>query len=209
MAIRKLVSTPSQAYSNIRSRLISDVGPVWDVINSKQYSPFWLLARSMMPIAESVGDLIYGDSSSKNLEKLIDNDLSKIRKIYAGKGKVIAQLYRHSFIHQDEPRSIYAGNITIHWNVAFMDGRLHLTTEEKDPRTRSCVMAFDLRTFYQDLIALLELYEKKGPRRGVVVRYNGWTFLNLNTADLSAANKKEIVSAVREVYQQDIIKTTA
>jgi hypothetical protein len=157
----------------------------------------------MMPIAESIGDLIYKTDPTKNLELLIDNDLSKIRPIYKGKGTIISLLYRHSLIHQDEPRSIYAGNITIEWNLAFIDGRHHLLTLSKDTRRRVCVMSFDLRSFYEDLIALLELYKIKGPKRGVVTRYNSWTFLNIASASrYSNAKKAEIIKHVKDFYNQ-------
>lgn len=203
MPVHKLIDTPAQAYSRIRTRLINDVGPVWELINSRPYSPFWLLTRSMMPIAESIGDLIYKDDPTKNLEKLIDNDLSKIRPIYKDKGAIISLLYRHSLIHQDEPRSIYAGNITIEWNLAFIDGRHHLQTLSKDPSRRVCVMSFDLRAFYEDLLELLELYETKGPKRGVVKRYNSWTFLNFsNSRKYSATKKAEIKQLVKNFYEQ-------
>jgi len=203
MSIQKIVESPSQAYSNIRTRLVNDLGPVWGQINHSEYSPFWLLTRSMMPVAESIGDLIYKDTPIKNLEKLIDNDLAKIRSIYKGKGSIIALLYRHSLTHQDEPRSIYAGNITIEWNLAFIDGRNHLLTLAKDKHRRTCVMSFDLRTFYEDLQALLVLYESNGPKKGVVKRYNSWSFLNISTSTVySPSAKAQIIQQVRDFYNQ-------
>lgn len=204
MAIQKHVSSAQEAYSAILDRLVSDVGPVWELINSRHYSPFWLLARSMMPIAESIGDLIYRDSTTQNLEKFIDNDLSKIRPIYKGKGAVIALLYRHSLMHQDLPRSIYAGNITIEWEIAFIDGRKHLITHSKDTLRRKCIMSFDLRTFYEDLLAILEQYEINGPRRGVASRYNSWSFLNLNNyKGYSNAKRTNLKKAVKIFYDHN------
>lgn len=202
MPVSRIVTTPSQAYQNIKNRLVDDVGPVWRLINSRPYSPFWLLTRSMMPIAESIGDLVYqSDSTVENLEKVIDNDLAKIRPIYKGKGAIIALLYRHSLMHQDEPRSIYAGNITIEWNLAFIDGRHHLQTLSKNPQTRTCVMSFDLRAFYQDLIALLDLYIAGGPKKGVVKRCNSWTFLNISSR-YSGGKRAKLQKQIKDFYDQ-------
>ncbi len=179
-----LVNTPYEAYSSIQTRLLNDLEPVWQNINSRSYSPFWLLARSMFPVAESIGDLIYKSSkTSENLEKFIDNDLSKIDPIYKNKGKLIALLYRHSLMHQDEPRSIHGGSYTIDWQIAFFNGTNHLKVLAKDGRSRSCTMSFDLRSFYNDLILLLEKYKLNGPKRGVVSRYNSWTFMNVKNKD--------------------------
>ncbi len=203
MAITKLVSSSSQAYQNILNRLVDDVGPVWDLVNQQEYSPFWLLIRSMMPIAESIGDLIHQNgSTSMNLEALIENELTAVRPIYSGKGTLIATLYRHSLMHQDEPRSIFCGNITIHWNVAFIDGRYHLKTSNKDVRRRSCVMQFDLRTFYEDLQSVLRNCISDGPRKGVVKRYNSWTFLNINTMNATITRKVTLKDQVRNFYTQ-------
>lgn len=189
----KIVNTAEEAYSNIQGRLLADLEPVWQMINHRAYSPFWLLARELFPIAESIGDLIYRDKPTVNLTKVLENDFSKIRPEYAGKGKMIALLYRHSLIHQDEPRSIYSGNISIYWNLAFIDGRYHLQVSDINRRSRSCVMQFDLRTFYEDILSLLELYKVKGPKRGVAARYNSWTFGNYQD--------NETVNAVRQFYE--------
>jgi len=193
MSTQKIVTTAEQAYSTIQSRLLTDLEPVWQMINHRQYSPFWLLARELFPIAESIGDLIYRDKPTINLTKVLENDFSKIRPEYADKGKMIALLYRHSLIHQDEPRSIYSGNITIEWSLAFIDGRYHLKVSNIDRRRHSCVMQFDLRTFYEDILALLELYKEKGPKRGIASRYNSWTFGNYQDG--------ETVRTVRQFYK--------
>src|ERR1700677_3038754 len=191
MAAQKLITKPDEAYRKIRTRLVDDLGPVWNLINHNRYSPFWLLAREMFPIAESIGDLIYKhDDPSKNLADFIDKDLTKIRPEYRDKGKIIAQLYRHSLMHQDEPRSIYSGNVTIEWELAYIDGRKHLKTLSKDTRRHICRMSFDLRSFYEDIIELLGKYELNGPKRGIVKRYNSWTFKSYSDPEIKAMVKK-------------------
>lgn len=189
----KIVHSGEEAYSVIQSRLLSDMEPVWRMINSRQYSPFWLLARELFPVAESIGDLIYKDKPTINLTNVLENDFSKLRPEYTDKGKMIALLYRHSLIHQDEPRSIYSGNITINWSLAFIDGRYHLQVSDIDRRRRTCVMQFDLRTFYEDILALLELYKENGPKRGIAARYNSWTFGNYQDI--------ETVRTVKQFYK--------
>lgn len=191
-----IVDSAEEAYSYIQSRLLQDMEPVWQMINHRDWSPFWVLARELFPIAESIGDLIYKDTPTVNLTKVLDNDFSKIGPEYSGKGKMIALLYRHSLIHQDEPRSIYSGNITINWSLAFIDGRNHLVVRDIDRRARSCVMQFDLRRFYEDIIVLLELYKTKGPKRGVASRYNSWTF--------GSYHNKEMKDTVRQFYQSSV-----
>lgn len=203
MPVYRHVTKASQAYQNVLNRLVDDVGPVWELVNSRKYSPFWLLTRSMMPVAESIGDLIYrNDSTSKNLEDLIENELAAVRPIYKGKGALIAVLYRHSLMHQDEPRSLYCGNITINWNVAFIDGRYHLKTSNKDTRNRSCTMQFDLRSFYEDLQQVLNNCIKNGPRKGVVKRYNSWSFLNIETTSYTTARKTLLKKQTKDFYNQ-------
>lgn len=203
MPVFKHVTKADQAYQNILNRLVDDVGPVWELVNSRKYSPFWLLTRSMMPVAESIGDLIYkNESTSKNLEDLIENELATVRPIYRGKGALIAVLYRHSLMHQDEPRSLYCGNITIHWNVAFIDGRYHLKTSNKDTRRRSCIMQFDLRSFYEDLQQVLHNCIKYGPRKGVAKRYNSWSFLNIESTSYAKARKTLLKQQARDFYNQ-------
>lgn len=198
------VTKASQAYQNMLNRLVDDVGPVWNLVDhTDDYGPYWLLMRSMMPVAESIGDLIYRhDSTSQNLEDLIENELAEVRPIYKGKGALITVLYRHSLMHQDEPRSLYCGNITIDWNVAYMDGRFHLTTSNKDSRRRSCTMQFDLRSFYEDLQEVLKRCIRNGPRKGVVKRYNSWSFLNLNKTVRSQAKKTLLQKQAKDFYSQ-------
>lgn len=161
----------------IQGRLIHDLEPLWELISSSQdYSPFWLLARELFPVAESIGDLIHGSSNNDNLQTFIDVDMAKISNEYSGKGAILAHLFRHSLLHTDEPRSIYAGNISIYWSIGFLDGRYHLLRLDKDPRNRSCVIQLDVRQFYEDLLVLLEHYKYNGPKSGVAKRYNSWTF---------------------------------
>jgi len=203
MPIYHRVTKASQAYENVLNRLVDDVGPVWDLVNIREYSPFWLLARAMMPIAESIGDLIYkNESTSKNLEDLIENELAFVRPIYKGKGALIVVLYRHSLMHQDEPRSLYCGNITINWNVAFIDGRYHLKTFDRERSNRSCTMQFDLRSFYEDLQQVLENCIRNGPRIGVAKRYNSWSFLNIETTSYNATRKAILKQQVKNFYNQ-------
>lgn len=196
MPITKIADSAEDAYARIQARLLEDLEPVWELINRRNYSPFLLLARELFPIAESIGDLIYQGRPTVNLTKVIDNDFSKIGPEYAGKGKIISQLYRHSLIHQDEPRSIYSGNITVDWSIAYIDGRNNLIVRDIDRRRRSCVMQFDLRTFYEDMLLLLEQYKTKGPKRGVAAQYNSWTFKSYQDNETKGIVKRFYESSV-------------
>lgn len=77
-----------------------------------------------------------------------------------------------------------------------MDGRNHLKVSNLNRRNRSCVMQFDLRTFYEDILVLLELYKMSGPKRGIAARYNSWTFGNYTDAKMK--------KLVKDFYSQQV-----
>ena len=177
MPIVKLINEPNQAYRNIALRLQGDMKPLWQSIRTDDsYTPYWLIARELFPVAESVGALIHNDiSNTKNLIDFFEKDLQKVRPGYADVSHIASDIYRHSLIHQDEMRSLRAGAITIEWRLSIGDSEYHLKRKHKNPRKRACTLSFDLFIFYNDILELLKMYEKKGPKRGIVGRYNRWT----------------------------------
>jgi hypothetical protein len=61
----------------------------------------------MFPIAESVGDLIYQETSSvRNLTQVLANQFEAVRLGYNDKAATLAILYRHSLTHQDEMQGL-------------------------------------------------------------------------------------------------------
>ena len=138
------VTSDQQAFQQVLGRLEGDVGTLIQLVNEGKNhgyfpntAPFWALVRMMFPIAESVGDLIYRDSSpAKNLISVFEKEFEAVRAGYLGKAKILAQLYRHSLIHQDELRVLQTGGKECGWVVSF-DGRpRHLKITRVPPRDR-------------------------------------------------------------------------
>lgn len=95
--------TNPESIQNIRNRLKEDTGKslqfikIIDTIPIIHWSPFWLIARSLFPIAESIGDLIYNNTSTiKNLIDLFENELAAINTSYENCSHIVPQLFRHS-----------------------------------------------------------------------------------------------------------------
>jgi hypothetical protein len=104
------VESDRQAFQQVLGRLEGDVGTVIHLIRkSKEQgcfpntAPFWSLIRMMFPIAESVGDLIYGEKNEKqkkgptaNLTCVLEKEFAARSLNYKGKAETLAMLYRHS-----------------------------------------------------------------------------------------------------------------
>ena len=179
------VTSDQQAFQQILGRLEGEVGTLISLVNESKKcgyfpntAPFWSLVRMMLPIAESVGDLIYRDSSTaQNLIRVLENDFEAVRRGYLGKAKILAQLYRHSLTHQDELRSLQTGGKECGWVVSF-DGRAqHLKVTRTPP---SVSIQFDTTAFYDDLVAVCRAALAKNWNNEVKNRYNSWLTYDLD-----------------------------
>ena len=70
--------------SQIKNRLENDIGGLIDLIKKERetghdWFPWWSLFRATMPIAESIGDLIYRDSEANNLIKVFQKEFARER----------------------------------------------------------------------------------------------------------------------------------
>ena len=194
------VTTDKQAFQQVLARLESDVGTLIQLViegKARGYfpntAPFWALVRMMFPIAESVGDLIYRDSSTaKNLISVLETDFEAVRVGYSGKAKVLAQLYRHSLIHQDELRSLRTGGKECRWKVSFDERANHLKVTQVPPNVR---ITFDTTAFYDDLVAVCRSSKAKRWKDEVKNRYNSWLVYDLDPE----SKKKHIAEVIAEI----------
>ncbi len=189
------VATDAQAFQQILGRLRGEVGTLIDLATKAQQqgafgtsAPFWALVRIMMPIAESVGDLVYRRSStSVNLISVLENDFEAAYSGYRGKAAIIAVLYRHGLTHHDELRCLQTAGRELVWYVSFNKPNAHLTIESDG--AGHWWLHFDLHAFYRDLIAVCKACEERSWGGAVKDRYNSWLEHNLDTANGSAVNQ--------------------
>lgn len=179
------VTTDQQAFKQVLGRLEGDVGTLIQLVvegNARgdfpNTAPFWALVRMMFPVAEAVGDLIYRDqSTARNLLSVLEAEFEAVRVGYLGKAKILAQLYRHSLIHQDELRSLRIGGKECRWIVSFDERAKHLKVSHAAPDVS---IQFDTTAFYDDLVAVCRAASAKQWNGDVKNRYNSWLVCDLD-----------------------------
>lgn len=194
------VATDQQAFEQVLGRLQGDVGTLIQlVIEGKarghfpNTAPFWALVRMMFPIAEAVGDLIYRDqSTARNLISVLEAEFEAVRAGYLGKAKILAQLYRHSLIHQDELRSLQTGGKECRWIVSFDERAQHLNVSRVAPNVS---IQFDTTAFYDDLVAVCRAALAKQWKGEVKNRYNSWLVYDLDPQ----RNERRIAEVIAEI----------
>ena len=194
------VTSDQQAFQQVLGRLEGDVGTLIQLVRegkNRGYfpntAPFWALVRMMFPIAESVGDLIYRDSSTaRNLISVLEKEFEAVRVGYLGKAKILAQLYRHSLTHQDELRSLAAGGKECGWVVSFDERAQHLNVTKAPPRVS---IQFDTTAFYDDLAAVCRAALAAQWNDEVKNRYNSWLTYDLDPE----RNKRRIAEVIAEI----------
>jgi hypothetical protein len=199
------VTTDEQAFRQILARLEGEVGAILALVGQSKLqgwfrdtAPFWALMRMLFPIAESIGGLIYADTSTaKNLKSVLDHECEAVRAGYRGKANILAVLYRHSLTHQDEVRALLTGGKEVVWAISYGDADHHLEVKNCP---RGVVLQFDTSGFYEDLLQVCKMAAPK-PWGGVVKsRYNEWMALDLDTkANKYSDTISEITALVRSV----------
>lgn len=192
------VKDDADAFLNIKNRLKDDVGGI--LITShvgKQFTPFWAVARMLFPIAEAIGDLIYRDQSTvKNLEQILQNELEGIRNGYKSKANLITQLYRHSLTHTDELRELKNGNLVCTWLLALDRNANHLYSEKINEKMIR--INFDLLQFYDDIKNLLDRLIEKATKNSydgkVKERYDSWTELDISRDNRYQNTRNELAN---------------
>lgn len=154
----------------------------------------------MMPIAESLGDLIYQNkTTAANLVDVLENRFEAVRTGYRGKSSVITILYRHGLAHQDELRCLKTKGRVVVWSLSFGDPAKHLHVERIEQN--QWMIHMDLHAFYEDLVKVCEVCLTESWNGDVMDRYNSWLYYNLDVNDTGKVNK----AAVAEIaaFQMD------
>lgn len=214
MAIYRIANNDKEALMNVRNRLIDDFGGIHQLVLENRNSqaakgltgiaPFWGFARMIFPIAESIGDLIHRSSSTVNLESFFKDDLSKIDDRYSEYSAILAQLFRHSLLHQDELRTLIIGKRKLVWALSMFGSSLeHLKIYQDQADLNRRALHFDLTVFYNDLqLCLDELISH--PHRGCMGRYNSWlskSYVGTNLSLQEAATKEQI----KQIFRKTLI----
>lgn len=179
-----MIQENKEAFLKIKERLETDVGKIISFVvaertEGRDWCPWFGLLRMLFPIAESLGNLLYNESSSKNLTMIMAEELSKYNEGYRSFPNTITLLYRHSLTHQDEPRIVLLKSAQWGWKFSFYNKSRHLQVDqssEGDPMQR---IEFDVTQFYDDLIQLCDDLAKRNFNRTIIERYNEWFTLNL------------------------------
>lgn len=188
-----------QALKNIKGRL-DDVRSIIELITSefmsgkqdskfaKGHVPHWCLLRMSIPIAESIGALLYDNESTvQNLTDIFENDLSVYNQNYRNLVNILIMLYRHPLIHSDELRAINTLGYHIGWSLDITNPMKHLKVIKfKDQKGRFNIH-FDTDEFINDLNSLLDSLivraEKNEWEGKLGERYIKWTNIDLDYSE--------------------------
>lgn len=187
------VRSDRQAFDQIADRFEDEVGRICSRINFVRGPvPFWALLRSMFPVAESLGDLIYQhEHPTQNLRCVLAREFNHVRRGYADKAALLAYLYRHSLIHHDELRVVTSAGRSVGWAVSSDRNDRHL--EVRRVRKDYYRVTFQPRVFYDDILAVCNQGRSRRWKGIVMQRYNAWL-----SVDLDAAGGKGSVKPVKQ-----------
>jgi len=189
-----------QALKNIKNRLNNDVLPIIELITSefmsgkqdnkfaKGYVPYWGLLRMSLPIAESIGALLYdNDSTVQNLRAIFQNDLSSYNLNYRNLANILIMLYRHPLIHSDEIRAINTSGYHVGWSLGITNPMKHLKVIKFKEQEGRFNIHFDPEEFINDLDSLLDSLivraEKNEWEGKLGERYVKWTNIDLDNIE--------------------------
>ena len=159
--------------------------------------PFWALIRTMFPIAESIGDLIHQDGSTgRNLTLVLQNQLEAVRQGYKDKANILAVLYRHSLMHQDEMRCLLTNKKEVVWVITFGVKGSHLEAKKEG---NDIAVQFDTTAFYEDLVKVVKAAQKEKWGGTVMQRYNSWLTLDLDADKRYQFTIKEIEDCLKSL----------
>lgn len=190
---------------NIQGRLVTEVGEILEIIEnewlsggksrfSTGYFPYWSSLRMSMPIAESIGSLLYNKNTSSNLIDFFQKEMAQINDGYGKFKYTISELYRHPLIHSDEMRGIQINKTHIGWSLDVSDRSKHLKIIKIQKKRSAYFVHFNPPQFYEDiesrlqnLILRAELNEWNGK---LAKNYDSWLRLNFNDKDVQKGPKK-------------------
>jgi hypothetical protein len=178
---RIVATSDADAFQRVLERFEHDVGTIIALCGDCENrgfnpgsAPYWALLRMMFPVAESLADLIYPPGrTSIRLIKLLENEFQAVRTGYKGKAATIAQLFRHSLTHADEPRVLITPNQKrAGWLLSYLGPDVHLQLVYS--LTQSPVVCFDAGAFYDDIVAVCRAAIAKSWSGDAMQRYNEW-----------------------------------
>ncbi len=179
------VKSDKQAFCQILARLEGDVGTILKLVSKGKKegcfpgtAPFWALLRMTFPIAEAMGDLIYGNKTGQNLQSVLKNEFEAVRSGYQGKAAILVLLFRHSLVHTDELRTLVTEQGKVGWKVSWCEPKKHL--KHNVSGSRHVTIHFDTTAFYKDLVAVCCKAMNKEWDDQVMKRYNGWLTLDMD-----------------------------
>lgn len=163
--------------------------------------PNWTIIRALMPVIESIGDLVNDGKSTDNLIWSL-KELGKHNTEYLKFPYIISSLYRHSLIHQDEMRELLIdGNKTIHWSISYGIPSSHLLYHKDN--VGNLVLNLDLDALLDDIYRVLSdliIEAKRGDFKGVLeAKYNSWTILDINNPGRVIVNKNKILEEYNKI----------
>jgi len=174
------------AFGHVLGRLEGDVGGILKAVlegrvlsGDRPHVPFWALARTMFPIAESIADLVYRSSNTaEQLVKVLATEFEAVRPAYKGVAATLTLMYRHSLAHQDELRLLKSKGRTVFWKIGIRDVA-HLAIS-KDRRPNDFTVQFNLVDFYEDLTEVIMAEQAKAHGGKSKDRYKEWGILDLD-----------------------------
>lgn len=201
-----------QALKNIKGRL-DDVKSIMELITSefmsgkqngkfaKGHVPHWGLLRMSIPIAESIGALLYDNESTvQNLTDIFENNLSSYNLNYKNLANILIMLYRHPLIHSDEIRAINTSGYHIGWSLDITNPMKHLKVIKFEEQEGRFNIHFDTEEFINDLNSLLDSLivraEENEWEGNLGERYVKWT--NIDLDDSEQTKKLHIGKSVSE-----------
>lgn len=177
----------AHAMKKVGDRLESEVGATIKWAKSLPIAPFWVLVRSLFPIAESIAYLLLLEtetetktkSSAKQLSGFFNNQLSEINPDYASVSHIVCQIWRHGLIHGDEAPIIRMSNsdskypYVMSWMLTLSKDPRHLKVLRYGPAGQ---VVFSLEDFFDDLVTVCRNPNSISSRLPgeVAKRYNEW-----------------------------------
>lgn len=182
---------------NIRNRLETDVIALTNLITEEYVSgrannifckghvPHWGLLRMTMPIAESIGALLYDNAGpSKNLIDTFSNEFSRLDINYDKFKNILVMLYRHPLVHTDELRSININGYHIGFSLDITNLAKHLKILKVKDKVQTYLIHFNHRQFADDIKSVLNGLIKRSDQNEwegqLADRYFKWTKLDLD-----------------------------
>lgn len=167
-------------------------------------APFWALARSMFPIAESLAWLLHPDETagtSARLSWLLREVIGSTEPGYKDLASIICQVWRHGLTHGDEPPFLiidcpqvagggrdFSKAKSMSWKLALGSSN-HLKVIKHS--TQSGQFTFCLVHFYSHLLGVTNdqaLWSNLPPGQAMS-RYNAWSTKFLDVSNGSEPKK--------------------